>query len=204
MQRLHNPSIVFVCFSAQGISVCDMGCSAGFVTLQIAENFPNSSVCGIDFDHDAITIANKKAGDKTLHNVTFRKEDICKLPSDWVEKWDFIFMNNVLHDLSFPEKGLKEMYRTLKTGSYIGIVDVNMHTKLEDNMENPSSPLLYGISLFNCLPTALYLGGEGLGAAMGWEKAKSMIAEAGFKDVTAVPASSDVRSKSKVLLIAKK
>ena len=74
--------------------------------------------------------------------------------------------------------------RTLKKGSYLSVIDINLHTDLADNADNRTAPSEYGFSLFNCLPTSLSVeGSEGMGAAWGKEKALRMIAEAGFTDV---------------------
>ena len=48
------------------------------------------------------------------------------------------------------------------------------------NIGNPFAPLYYGISLMHCMTVSLAYGGAGLGAVWGIEKAKAMLAEAGF------------------------
>ena len=90
----------------------------------------------------------------------------------------------VLHDIPHTTKALSEIYRVLKKGCYLSVIDVNMHTNLADNLDDNSAPFLYGFSLFGCLAMSLSVeGSEGMGAAWGKEKALRMIEEAGFTDV---------------------
>ena len=173
--------------SESGISICDLGCSSGRIVIEIAERFPKTQVYGVDIGEDAIELAKVAAEKKSLTNCHFRVADICSMPDDLTEKFDYVFMVEVLHNLSFAAKGLLETLKILKKGGYMSVLDINLNTKLEDNMKNPSAPLVYGFSLFYCVPTALSVqGGEGLGAAWGWEKALEMIKAAGFKEVEKV------------------
>ena len=164
--------------------MCDLGCSLGNTTLRIAQKFPKSQVHGADIGEDAIANAKKAANEKGVPNCHFHVVDIANMPADWTEKWDYIIMYDVLHDVPNVTKALSEIYRTLKKGSYLSVIDINLHTDLADNADNRTAPSEYGFSLFNCLPTSLSVeGSEGMGAAWGKEKALRMIAEAGFTDV---------------------
>ena len=163
-----------------------MGCSSGRIAIQVAERFPKTQVHGVDIGANAIELAKAAAEKKSLTNCHFHMADVCNMPADWTEKYDFVMMFDVLHDLPFVSKGLLEMQRTLKKGGYISVIEVNAHTKLEDNMDDPSAPMFYGLGLFNCVPTSLSQGGDGMGAAWGREKAIRMIKAAGFSKVEAV------------------
>ena len=160
-----------------------MGCSSGRIAIQIAERFPKTTVYGVDIGTDAIEQAKRAAEKKSLTNCHFHVADICNMPADWTEKYEYVMMFDVLHDLPFVSKGLLEMQRTLKKGGYISVIDINAHTELEDNMDNPLAPMIYGLSLFNCAPTSLSQGGDGMGTAWGREKAIRMIKAAGFSEV---------------------
>ena len=156
----------------------------GNITLQIAEKFPNSQILGVDISEDAIATARKSAQEKSLSNCHFHVADISNMPADWTEKWDFVVMYDVLHDIPHTTKALSEIYRVLKKGCYLSVIDVNMHTNLADNLDDDSAPFLYGFSLFGCLAMSLSVeGSEGMGAARGKEKALRMIAQAGFSEV---------------------
>ena len=102
------------CFriSEDGISICDVGCSIGHVALTLAEKFPKSIIYGFDVSEEAVAMANEDAKDRGLDNVTFGVNDACALPDDWTNKWDFMTMWDVAHDVPETSKALREMYRT--------------------------------------------------------------------------------------------
>ena len=170
-----------------GIEMCDLGCSSGNTTMRIAQRFPQSQVHGADVGSEAIENARRAAAEKGITNCHFHVADIMNMPGDWTEKYDYVIMYDVLHDVPNVTKALREIYRILKKGSYLSVIDINLHSKLEDNADNKTAPSEYGFSLFNCLPTSLSVeGSEGMGAAWGKEKALRMIGEAGFTDVKVV------------------
>jgi hypothetical protein len=50
----------------------------------------------------------------------------------------------------------------------------------ERNLDNPLAPFLFTVSTMHCMTVSLAQGGEGLGACWGEEKARELLAEAGF------------------------
>ena len=163
-----------------------MGCSSGRIAIQIAERFPKTQVYGVDIGTDAIELAKAAAEKNSVTNCHFYVADVCNMPDDCTEKFDYVLIVDTLHDLPFVSKGLLEIQRTLKKGGHMSVIDVNVHTELEHNMDDPSAPMIYGLGLFNCVPTSLSQGGDGMGAAWGREKAIRMIKAAGFSEVEAV------------------
>ena len=158
-----------------------MGCSSGHVALSIADKFPKSVIYGIDISEKAIADDNRTAKDKCIDNVTFGVHNLCELPNDWTNKWDVIMLWDVVHDVPETSKAFREVYRTLKPGGTVSIVDVNMHTDHADNIDNPNARVVYGMRLFHCMTVSLYHeGGEGMGAAWGQERVEEMIRDAGF------------------------
>lgn len=53
-------------------------------------------------------------------------------------------------------------------------------TRLEGNLGNHFAPYIYGISVLHCVTVSRAEGGTGLGTAWGEEKARAMLADAGF------------------------
>lgn len=174
------------------MSFCEIGCSTGNVALQLAELFPNSEIYGLDIDEGSVELARKNAAEKSLPNCHFLLADGADMPAEWTEKWDCVYMYEVLHDISHTTKALSEFWRILKKGGYLSVIETNLHSSLEKNMGSPKGPLFSGFSLFYCLSTSLSAeGSEGWGATWGWEKAIEVIKDAGFRDVKAVPTSDD-------------
>ena len=174
----------FLFVTEGGAEICDMGTSTGRIPMTLAERFPQSKVWGLDCSEEAIGMAQKTANEKGLTNTVFKVQDICAMPDDWTNKWDYIIMFDVAHDVARTSAMMKEVLRTLKPGGYFLVVDINLHTKHKDNIDDPMAPMLYAMSLFHCMPVSLNEeGGEGLGAAWGKQKACEMLNEAGFDEV---------------------
>ena len=63
------------------------------------------------------------------------------------------------------------------------MVDAKFSSDLAGNIGNPLTALCYAISVLCCTPVPLADGGAGLGAMWGIERARQMLAEAGFGQV---------------------
>jgi hypothetical protein len=59
-------------------------------------------------------------------------------------------------------------------------MDARASGHLEENLDNPFAPLLYGISTLHCMTVSLARDGAGLGTVWGEELAREMLADAGF------------------------
>jgi ubiquinone/menaquinone biosynthesis C-methylase UbiE len=66
-------------------------------------------------------VAAAKEELKGFPNITVQKAD-CKNTDFPIEKFDTVFMVNVLHFIENPEKGLQESYRILKTGGLVLLI----------------------------------------------------------------------------------
>ncbi|MCA1843310.1 MAG: transcriptional regulator, partial [Actinobacteria bacterium] len=61
-------------------------------------------------------------------------------------------------------------------------------SRLEDNIDNPFAPYMYGISVLHCMTVSLAEGGAGLGTAWGEQTARRMLEDAGFTAIEVVDA----------------
>jgi len=61
--------------------------------------------------------------------------------------------------------------------------EIQGSSHVHENLEHPGAPLLYMISCMHCMTVSLAQGGEGLGAMWGEQKARELLAEAGFTSV---------------------
>lgn len=102
----------------------------------------------------------------------------------WTNKFDFALLFDSLHDQGRPDLCLQEVkfvinslkrqlfflsilmipiliilnnkiHRVLKPDGAIILVDIDMHTNVYENMENPMSAVLYAASLLHCMPISL-------------------------------------------------
>ncbi|XP_033634127.1 ubiquinone/menaquinone biosynthesis C-methyltransferase UbiE-like [Asterias rubens] len=176
-----------------GIHVLDLGCGEGTATITMARRFSKSRFYGLDISQPALRTARYKAAEMGLSNVEFVKADISLMPTDWTDKFDYLFVHFVLHDLSYPTKALREMHRVLKPGGTLSVIEINAYSNLEDNLERQdrkSIVLAYSYSLVTCLPISLCPGdGAGLGGLWGREEAQKALEQAKFQVVSVTEAS---------------
>ena len=185
MQELNIIMRIWI-FSEAGISVCDAGCSTAVQTIMMARKFPNSTFFAFDVSSDAVRQASTRAQQQGgVANLTFGVADGCDMPRDWSERFDVLVTWDVVHDVPHSSRFLREIRRVLKPGGMFLMVDVGLHSDPEDNKEFALSSLLYGCSMFHCMPVSLnFEGGEGLGAVWGIEKQEEYLKAAGFKNIT--------------------
>jgi hypothetical protein len=60
------------------------------------------------------------------------------------------------------------------------MVDIGASSQVHENKEFPLAALMYTISCMHCMTMSLALDGTGLGAMWGEQKAREMLAAAGF------------------------
>jgi len=70
---------------------------------------------------------------------------------------------------------------------------------VEKNVDHPMGPFLYTISCMHCMTVSLALGGAGLGAMWGEEKAREMLDEAGFESVEVKRLGHDIQNNYYVI-----
>lgn len=162
----------------QGIDVLDVGCGAGQALLEMAAMYPQSRFTGYEFSEEAVVSGQKLAESRGLTNATFAVRDISEL--DGSEQFDFITSFDVIHDQAKPDEVLASIRRTLRSGGTYLMQDIRSSSKLEKNMDHLIGPYLYTVSCMHCMTVSLALGGAGLGTMWGEEKAREMLAEAGF------------------------
>jgi len=168
----------------EGGSSLDVGCGSGRAAIAIATAFPKARVFGFDAHPGSLerARANTKAaglGDR----ITFDVVDCTKLPA---AQFDFISTFDVVHDSVDPDALLKSIRGALKPGGTYLMVEVNVSSNVEDNI-NPMGKLMYSMSTLYCMTVSLAHGGAGIGACMGEAKARELVAAAGFKHFRRLP-----------------
>lgn len=165
----------------EGIDVLDAGCARGSALIAMAERFPNSCFTGYDLCADAIDFANGAARKAGLGNIRF---EVCDLTFfEERARYDFVTSFDAVHDQKDPQALIRALYRALKPGGVYLMQDIGGSARLENNLDFPMASLLYAISCIHCTPVSIGQGGEGLGTMWGWETAKAMLKEAGFRQV---------------------
>lgn len=114
-----------------GEHVLDVGCGTGVLTRLAAEEVGNDGeVLGIDASAEMIQVAKRKAA-KAHSKADFKLGVVESLPFE-DERFDIVLSSMMLHHLP-PElkvAGLREIFRVLKSGGRLMVVDVDKPTNL--------------------------------------------------------------------------
>jgi 2-polyprenyl-3-methyl-5-hydroxy-6-metoxy-1,4-benzoquinol methylase len=172
-----------------GADVADIGCGSGHAINVMAQAFPASRCTGIDFSEEGLAVGRAEAARLGLDNAAFVAADVAEL--DKSETYDVITVFDAIHDQAQPARVLENIYRALRQGGVLLMVDVKASSQLEDNIGVPLAAYLYTVSTMHCMSVSLGLDGAGLGTCWGRQLATSMLADAGFTDVAVHEIESD-------------
>jgi SAM-dependent methyltransferase len=165
----------------QGIDVIDIGCGSGHAANLMAETYPASRFVGLDIADTALATGAAEAKRKRLTNVRFLNKDAATL--DGSEQYDFIMTFDAVHDQARPDLVLSGIASSLRPGGQYLCVDIAASSAVAGNVDQPLAPFLYTISCMHCMTVSLAAGGMGLGTMWGEQKARQMLADAGFDNV---------------------
>ncbi len=167
-----------------GASLMDLGCGRGRALLMLGERFPASTFHGYDLSADAIAYATGQAAERGLDNVHFEVRDLSTFDVDAEpEAFDYVATFDAVHDQARPLAMLKGIRRALRPDGVYLMQDIQGSSHVHENLDHPGAPLLYMISCMHCMTVSLAQGGDGLGAMWGEQKARELLAEAGFSSV---------------------
>ena len=161
-----------------GIDVLDVGCGQGHAINTMARAFPKSRFTGYDFSEEGVGAGQKEAKEWGLSNSKFVVKDVAKI--DDKTAFDLITAFDAIHDQAHPAAVLEGISAALRPAGSFLMVDIAASSNLEDNLQHPMGPMLYGISTMHCMTVSLALGGDGLGTVWGEQLARKMLGAAGF------------------------
>ncbi|MFQ5934029.1 MAG: class I SAM-dependent methyltransferase [Dehalococcoidia bacterium] len=164
-----------------GIDVADVGCGQGHAINLMAKAFPNSRFTGYDFSEEGIAAGRAEAGLMGLSNARFEIKDVAMLEAEG--QFDFITAFDAIHDQAQPTKVLNRIATALRPGGTFLMVDIAASSDVGENLDHPMGPFMYTISCLHCMTVSLALDGEGLGTMWGEQKAREMLADAGFAQI---------------------
>jgi SAM-dependent methyltransferase len=173
-----------------GADVADFGCGSGHAINLMARAFPASRFTGIDFSDEALAAGVEEATRLGLSNAAFQRHNLAEL--DRVAAYDVITAFDAIHDQAQPARVLENIYRALRPGGVLLMVDIKASSQLEENVGVPLSTHLYTSSVMHCMTVSLAADGAGLGTVWGRQLATSMLADAGFDDVQVSEIESDM------------
>ena len=156
-----------------GMSLIDLGCGPGSITLDLAEIVAPGQVVGIDMDKYRIDRAKAAANERGLGNVTFQVGSAYELPFP-DQSIDAAFEHLLFLHLADPARAAKEVNRVLRPGGVFGARDNDREGFLWGNM-NPS------IDEFREFQTQLQIW-QGSDYLMG-KQLRPLLLRAGFADI---------------------
>ena len=165
-----------------GISVLDVGCGSGRALVALARAYPRSRFRGHDFSEEAIRAARAAAARHALANVEFEVRDAAG-PVD-EDRYELVTAFDAIHDQADPAAVLRAIRERLAPDGIFLMQDIRASSALERNVGHPLAPFLYAVSVMHCMTVSLAQGGAGLGTMWGEERARQMLGDAGFGEVT--------------------
>ncbi|XP_046340467.1 uncharacterized S-adenosylmethionine-dependent methyltransferase Rv2258c-like [Haliotis rufescens] len=164
-----------------GIKVAEFGCATGIILNKLASRFKNSTFLGSDVASVPLVQAREEASNQGLQNVTYDTDNIETISESYKESFDWILTRLVIHDLTYPQKALNEIYQCLKPGGIFSMIEVGIEGGITGNIANASAMFYYSASTFLCIPESLRRpDSAALGATWGASLAREMVAKAGF------------------------
>ena len=168
-----------------GAAIADVGCGAGGSTIALARAYPSATLQGVDVDGPSIELARANAAQAGLADrVTFTHGDGAALAE---RAHDAVFAFECIHDMPRPVEVLSAARRTLADDGVMVVMDEAVADEFApdgDDLER----LMYGFSLFICLPDGLSTpGSAGTGTVMRRSTLQAYATEAGFGGVDVLP-----------------
>ncbi|KAK7096228.1 S-adenosylmethionine-dependent methyltransferase Rv2258c-like [Littorina saxatilis] len=166
----------------KGIQVAEVGCGIGRMVRHLAAMFPKSHFTVTDVVEQPLHLARQRAQGQGLTNMTFHLLDVCKVPGEWTEEFDWMFAFDVIHDLPYPLEAIKGVFKALKPGGQFSMIDQLVSSFVAENKNNMAVARLHAMGTFFCIPESYQQpDSEALGPCWGEEKARSLLGKAGFR-----------------------
>ncbi|MBT5954826.1 methyltransferase domain-containing protein [bacterium] len=122
VSHIEQKAISEIGFKEDGIFV-DVGCGPGFVTGNIAGNYSNLRIIGLDTSRELLNAANMMVK-PNYKNLEFNEGDAYStgLPDNYA---DVVYSRLLYQHLEHPRKAMAEAKRILKPGGKLCILDVD-------------------------------------------------------------------------------
>ncbi len=95
----------------------EAGCGTGNITAEIAGCLPDAAITAVDLTEQSLTLAQQRATGLGLRNITFQRSNLME-HDPALGEFDFVYSQGVIHHLTEPLAGMKNLNRYLKPGRY--------------------------------------------------------------------------------------
>ena len=111
------------------MSVLDIGCGPGSITVGLAESVPSGRAVGLDIEPGQIELANARVKEMALPNCSFDVGSVLDLPYPDAS-FDVVYGHTILMQFGDPEPVLTEVKRVLKPGGMIAFRELDFAASL--------------------------------------------------------------------------
>lgn len=106
---------------SDGMNVLEVGCGPGFVTEQLSMSLPNSEITALDFDPALLQKAKEHNKSSKVKHIQASIYEM-NLPDN---HFDFVIARLIFLHLYDPLKAALEIFRVLKPGGKVAIIDID-------------------------------------------------------------------------------
>ncbi len=105
------------------MSILDIGCGPGRLTIPLAEKLTDGKVVALDMQQGMLDRIKAKAIEKSLDNITYVNT---KLEDEQLteNKYDRVLLVTVLGEIPTPKRAFKTIFRTLKPGGILSVTEI--------------------------------------------------------------------------------
>jgi len=107
-----------------GMSLLDVGCGPGTITMDLAERVGSGRVTALEHTDAALDLARAEARRRGTGNVDFVVDDVHRLGFD-DDTFDVVHAHQVLQHVADPVQALREMRRVCRPGGIVAARDAD-------------------------------------------------------------------------------
>ncbi len=165
--------------------IADVGAGGGWSSIALAQAYPHLRVVGFDIDEASVEMARRNAIDAGVDDrVQFLLCDAALVAEHG--PFDAVFAFECLHDMPHPVEVLAAARAAVGDGGLVVIMDEATEERFTPNA-GELERLLYGFSLFVCLPDGLsHRPSAGTGTVMRPSTLRRYAREAGWSDIRVI------------------
>jgi SAM-dependent methyltransferase len=128
-----------------GARILDVACGGGKWLIAVATRFPATELVGVEFVPDSVARAMRHVTDAGLENrIRIEARGITEMP--YTAEFDFVYMQDALHELPDPVGSLRAAWKAVRPGGRLVVFEWCLPSTIEES-QNLHSELLWGIQI---------------------------------------------------------